>query len=103
MIHHIKSLYAEGEGLTIRAIAQQLKVSRNTVRKYLRLDEAEIGRRQDDRSRSKRLDEHRDFIVQLSILNSRRPEAFSVHPRTYRRILSTSSSSPTISKLLPRR
>ena len=65
MIHHIKSLYAEGEGLTIRAIAQQLKVSRNTVRKYLRLGEAEIGRRQDDRSRSKRLDEHRDFIVHL--------------------------------------
>ena len=48
MIHHIKSLYANGAGLTIRAIAQQLNISRNTVRKYLRLDEAEISRRQDD-------------------------------------------------------
>jgi transposase len=65
MIHHIKSLYADGEGLTIRAIAQQLNISRNTVRKYLRLDEAEISRRQDDRSRSKRLDDQRDFIVHL--------------------------------------
>ena len=65
MIHHIKSLFAGGEGLTIRAIAQQLDISRNTVRKYLRLDEAEISRRQDDRSRSKRLDDHRDFIVHL--------------------------------------
>ena len=65
MIHHIKSLYAEGEGLTIRAIACELNISRNTVRKYLRLDETEIARCQDDRSRSKRLDDYRDFIVHL--------------------------------------
>ena len=65
MIHHIKSLYAEGEGLTIRAIACELNISRNTVRKYLRLDETEIARRQDERSRSKRLDDYRDFVVHL--------------------------------------
>lgn len=63
MIDHIKSLYADGQGLSIRAIAQQLKLSRNTVCKYLRLDETEISRRQDDRSRHKYLDGYRDFIV----------------------------------------
>ena len=63
MIHHIKSLYDDGQGLSIRAIAQQLNLSRNTVRKYLHLDETEISQRQDDRSRHKRLDPYRDFIV----------------------------------------
>lgn len=63
MIHHIRSLYADGQGLSIRAIAHQLNLSRNTVRKYLRLDETEISARQDDRSRHKCLDEYRDFIV----------------------------------------
>lgn len=65
MIHHIKSLYADGQGLSIRAIAEQLNISRNTVRKYLRLNETEISREQDDRSRSKRLDDFRTFIVHL--------------------------------------
>jgi transposase len=63
MIHHIKSLYADGQGLSIRAIAQQLKISRNTVRKYLRLDVTQISHRQEDPSRSKRLDTYRDQIV----------------------------------------
>ena len=39
MIHKIKSLYDEGKGLSIRAIARELGISRNTVKKYLRQDE----------------------------------------------------------------
>jgi DNA-binding NarL/FixJ family response regulator len=35
VIHKIKALYDEGKGLKIRAIARQLGISRNTVRKYL--------------------------------------------------------------------
>lgn len=65
MIHQIKSLYNNGDGLSIRAIAQQLKISRNTVRKYLRMAEAGISERQQDRSRHKSLDAHRDYIVHL--------------------------------------
>ena len=63
MIHHIKSLYADGQGQSIRSIAAQLKISRNTVRKYLRLEVAEISQQRDDPSRSKRLDAYREQIV----------------------------------------
>ena len=63
MIHHIKSLYADGQGQSIRAIAAQLKVSRNTVRKYLRLNEAQISQHLEDPSRTKRLDAYREQIV----------------------------------------
>lgn len=63
MIHHIKSLHADGQGLSIRAISAQLSISRNTVRKYLRMEETEISQQQNDRSRTKRLDDCREFIV----------------------------------------
>lgn len=63
MIHHIKSLYADGQGQAIRRIAAQLKISRNTVRKYLRLDAAEISHQRGDPSRSKRLDAYRQQII----------------------------------------
>ncbi|MBC7078527.1 MAG: helix-turn-helix domain-containing protein, partial [Synergistales bacterium] len=53
MIHKIKALYDEGNGLKIRAIARQLGISRNTVRKYLRMDEAAIEVRQSHRERRK--------------------------------------------------
>ena len=49
----------------MRAIAQQLDISRNTVRKYLRMEETEISGRQTERSRSKQLDDCRDYIVHL--------------------------------------
>lgn len=65
MIHKIKALYDQGNGLPIRAIARQLGVSRNTVRKYLRMDEAVIAKQQENRTRHKQLDEHRDYIVSL--------------------------------------
>ncbi len=65
MIHTIKSLYSKGDGCSIKAISQQLGISRNTVRKYLRIDEAAITQQQDDKSRVKRLDDCRDYIIHL--------------------------------------
>jgi transposase len=65
MIHKIKALYDGGQGLSIRAISQELGVSRNTVRKYLRQNEAAIEAAQADRHRSRKLDEHRDYIAHL--------------------------------------
>ncbi len=65
MIHTIKSLYDNGNGSSIRAIAKQLNISRNTVRKYLRLDESTISEQQDNRARHKRLDDCRGFITHL--------------------------------------
>lgn len=65
MIHKIKVLYDEGKGISIRQISKELNISRNTVKKYLRLAETEIARRQDDRERSKGLDNWRIYIVHL--------------------------------------
>lgn len=63
MIHKIKALYDQGRGLSVRAICRELGVARNTVRKYLKMDEAAISQAQGDPSRTKRLDEHRDFLI----------------------------------------
>lgn len=65
MIHKIKALHDEGQGLSIRAIGQELGISRNTVRKYLRQEVAAIEAAQSNREREKKLDEHRDYIVHL--------------------------------------
>ena len=65
LIHKIKALHDDGQGLSIRAIGQELGISRNTVRKYLRQDEATIEAAQSNREREKKLDAHRDYIVYL--------------------------------------
>lgn len=65
MIHKIKGLHDNGTGLSIRAISEELGVSRNTVRKYLRMDAPAIGRALEDRARAKRLDRHRAYLVYL--------------------------------------
>ena len=63
MIHKIKGLYDQGRGLSMRAISRELGVSRNTVRKYLQLDEMQISAAIADPSRTKRLDEYRDYLI----------------------------------------
>lgn len=65
MIHKVKAMYDGGQGSSIREIARTLKISRNTVRKYLALDEASIDARLSDGSRHKALDEHREYVVHL--------------------------------------
>ena len=65
MIHKIKALHSDGAGLSIRAIGQELGISRNTVRKYLRDDVASIEAAQTSREREKKLDAHRDYIAYL--------------------------------------
>ena len=39
VMHKIKGLYDNGLGLSIRAISLELNISRNTLRKYLSLEE----------------------------------------------------------------
>ncbi|WNK20296.1 IS21 family transposase [Halomonas piscis] len=65
MIHKIKGLHDDGQGLSIRAIGQELGISRNTVRKYLRQDVATIEAAQSNREREKTLDAHRVYIIYL--------------------------------------
>lgn len=65
MIHKIKSLYDNGNGLTERKIAKELGLSRNTVSKYLHMPETEMADQLDDMSRAKKLDVYRAYIIQL--------------------------------------
>lgn len=65
MIHKIKSLYDDGNGLGKKAIARQLGISVNTVRKYLAMDEEAISAYWSHPTRHKQLDDHRDYIVHL--------------------------------------
>jgi transposase len=65
MIHKMKVLYDNGKGSSIRSIANELDVTRNTVRKYLRLDEAAITNMQENRERHKKLDDYRYYIIHL--------------------------------------
>jgi transposase len=65
MIHKIKSLFDNGNGLSRRKIAEQLKISRGTVNKYLSMTEDEIATHLTDRSRDKQLDPYKDYILDL--------------------------------------
>ena len=65
MIHKIKAMYDAGRGSSMRAIAAELKISRNTVRKYLAMSAEEISAYQAKKRRARRLDVHRSAIVDL--------------------------------------
>ena len=65
MIHRIKSLYDSGNGLSIRAISRETGVSRNTVRKYLRLDEQQLCDYKDSPERVHQIDRYFPYIKHL--------------------------------------
>ena len=65
MLHKIKALYDEGNGYPIKQIAEELSISRNTVRKYLRMSEEEFTEYMKNRQREKVLDTYKDYIVHL--------------------------------------
>jgi len=65
MIHKIKLLYDDGNGYSIRAIANELQASRNTIRRYLHMNEEEICRYLQNRQRTKELDQYKEYIVSL--------------------------------------
>lgn len=65
VIHKIKSLYDNGNGLTERKIAKELGLSRNTVSKYLHRSETQIASQLDEMARTKKLDAYCVYIIQL--------------------------------------
>jgi transposase len=65
VIHQIKALHNKGNGLSIRKIAKQLSISRNTVNKYLNMPETEMTEVLSDTDRTKKQDEYRCYIIQL--------------------------------------
>ena len=64
MIHKIKSLHDNGNGISERQIAKELNLSRNTVHKYLYMPEATIVNQIDEMTRTKKLDAYRAYIIQ---------------------------------------
>ena len=66
MIHKVKSLYDQGHGLSKRAIAKKLGISRDTISKYINMNEQEIQLSMaEDKDRQKQLDDYKDSIVRL--------------------------------------
>jgi len=65
MIHKIKAMHDEGRGVSIKEISRSLGVSRNTVRKYLRMDEQVIQETLESPQRHKSLDRYRTYLMRL--------------------------------------
>jgi transposase len=65
VIHKIKAMYDEGSGQSIRGIAQELRLSRNTVRKYLAQSVDEISSSLNQVTRRKKLDDYKPFVISL--------------------------------------
>jgi len=65
MIHKIKAMYDDGRGASIKEISRSLGVSRNTVRKYLRMDEQTADEYLAAPQRHKVLDRYRNYLISL--------------------------------------
>ncbi len=66
VIHKIKSLYDEGRGLSAHAIAKELGISRNTVKRHINMSEEDIQQAMKEAAtRQKCLDDHKDSIVRV--------------------------------------
>ncbi len=66
MIHKVKSLYDKGHGLSKCAIAEELGISRNTVKRYIGMNEKKIQQAIEKAAyRKKQLDSYKDSIVRL--------------------------------------
>lgn len=65
MIHHIKTLHDNVNGLSMRQIRDELGISKNTVKKYLKMDEVAICDHLSNREREKTLDQYKEWILQL--------------------------------------
>ena len=65
MIHKIKALYDNGNGLSKRQIALELGISRNSIRKYLSMEVIDISKQQEESNRVKSLDSYKEYIVHL--------------------------------------
>lgn len=65
MIHKIKILHDNGNGLSIRQIRDQLGISKNTVIKYLKMDEESICKYLSNNEREKRLDKYKEWVLHL--------------------------------------
>ena len=63
MIHKIKSLYDDGNGMGFKAIARELGISKNTVKKYLKASVVEIVEDRENPSRAKVLDYFRPYLA----------------------------------------
>ena len=65
MIHKIKAMYDQGNGSSIKEISRSLSISKNTVRKYIRMDEQSIQKGQESPQRYKALDKYRGYLMSL--------------------------------------
>ena len=65
VIHKIKAMHDEGNGASIKEISRSLSISKNTVRKYLRMDEEAIQESLESPERYKVLDRYRSFLLRL--------------------------------------
>ena len=65
MIHKVKAMYDKGNGCSIKEISRSLGVSRNTVRKYIRMDGQAIQEYLESPERHKSLDQYRSYLVSL--------------------------------------
>lgn len=81
MIHKIKAMHDAGDGASIKEISRSFKISRNTVRKYLRMDEQSIQEALQSPERYKILDTYRNYLIGLL-----RRHAGLKTPKVYRKL-----------------